>query len=188
MGEPRWSGTKKKTTKSKQSFTGKKQSIQRNSDFGSNPVKPPFKKIPLSNIDLQNWSNYLDFKIKGTFSRNTYIPKNHSPCITNLDDYQSTGTHWVACAPAQNKTLWCFDSFGTHYPKEYENRAIQDSMKVIYNTVPYQHIKSVLWGYYCIYFLHRWSLREDYYDILQRFSINDTNYNEQIIEKYFKNI
>ena len=74
-----------------------------------------------------------------------------------------------------------------HYPKEYEVRAKKDGMKVIYNKVLYQHIKSVLCGYYCIYFLHRWSLGEDYYDILQRFSINDTNHNEWFIEKYFKN-
>ena len=116
------------------------------------------------------------------------MPNQRSPCIINLDDRQSQGTHWVACAPSHEnrKILWYFDSFGMYYPKEYENRAKKDGMKVIYNTVPYQHIKSVLCGYYCIYFLHRWSLGEDYYDILQRFSINDTNYNERFIEKYFK--
>ena len=120
--------------------------------------------------------------------RNTRIPNEHSPRIINVDDLQSQGTHWVACAPSHEnrKILWYFDSFGMHYPMEYENRAKQDGMKVIYNTVPYQHIKSVFCGYYCIYFLHRWSLGEDYYDILQRFSINDTNYNERFIEKYFK--
>lgn len=85
------------------------------------------------------------------------MPKAHSPCIINLDDYQNTGTHWVACAPSHEnrKILWYFDSFRTHYPKEYEVRDKKDGMKVIYNTVPYQHIKSVLCGYYCIYFLHR---------------------------------
>ena len=116
------------------------------------------------------------------------MPNQRSPCIINLDDRQSQGTHWVACAPSHEnrKILWYFDSFGMYYPKEYENRAKKDGMKVIYNTVPYQHIKSVLCGYYCIYFLHRWSLGEDYYDILQRFSINDANYNERFIEKYFK--
>ena len=30
-----------------------------------------------------------------------------------------------------------------HYPKEYEFRAKKDGMKVIYNTVPYQHIKGI---------------------------------------------
>ena len=36
-------------------------------------------------------------------------------------------------------------------PKEYEFRAKQDGMKVIYNTVPYQHIKSVLCAYYYLF-------------------------------------
>ena len=117
------------------------------------------------------------------------MPNKHNPCIINLDDYQNTGTHWVACAPSHEneKILWCFDSFVMPYPKEYEVRAKKDSMKVIYNTIPYQHIKSVLCGYYCISFLQRWSLAEDYYDILQRFSINDANNNERFIEKYFEN-
>ena len=85
---------------SKQSSTRKKQPIQRNSTFRNNPVKPPFKNIPLSNIDLQNWCNHLDIKIKGIFSRNTHMPKAHSPRIINLDDYQNTGTHREACAPS----------------------------------------------------------------------------------------
>lgn len=113
-----------------------------------------------------------------------------SPCIINLDDYQSTGTYWVACAPSHEnkKILWYFNSFGMHHQQEYQKRAKKDGMTMIYNTIPYQNIKSVLRGYYCIYFLHRWSLGEDYYDILKRFSINDTNYNESFIENYFKNI
>lgn len=117
------------------------------------------------------------------------MPKTNSPCIINLDDYQNTGAHWVACPPSleNRKILSYFDSFGMHYSKEYEVRAKKDGMKVIYNTIPYQNTKSVSCGHYCIYFLHRWSLGEDYYDILQRFSINDTNYNEPFIEKYFKN-
>lgn len=98
--------------------------------------------------------------------------------------------YWVACAPShENKTiLWYFNSFGMHHQQEHQKRAKKDGMTMTYNTIPYQNIKSVLRGYYCIYFLHRWSLGEDYYDILKRFSINDTNYNESFIENYFKNI
>lgn len=84
--------------------------------------------------------------------------------------------------------MWYSDSFGMHYPKQYDERAKKDGMKVVYNTVPYQNIKSVLYGYYCINFLHRWPLVEDYYNILKRFSINDTIKNEHFIEKYFKSL
>ena len=81
------------------------------------------------------------------------MPNRHSLCIINLDNYQSQGTRWVACAPSHEnrKILWYFDSFGMHYPKEYEFRAKKDGMKVIYNTVPYQHIESVLCGYYYLF-------------------------------------
>ena len=71
------------------------------------------------------------------------MPIEHNPCIINLDDYQNTGTHWVVCAPShENKNiLWYFDSFCMHHPKENEERAKKDGMKVICNTVPYQNIK-----------------------------------------------
>ena len=75
-----------------------------------------------------------------------------------------------------------------HYPKEYAERTKKDKMKVIFNNVPYQDIMTVLFGYYCIYFLHRWTLGEDSYDILRRLSLlNDVMYNEKFIEEYFKN-
>ena len=78
------------------------------------------------------------------------MPNKHSPCIINLDDYQSQGTHWVACAPSHKnrKILWYFDSFGMHYPKEYEVSAKKDGMKVIYSTVPYINIAKVF--YYAV--------------------------------------
>ena len=49
----------------------------------------------MSNFDLQSWCDHLDIKIKGIFSTNTHMPKNHSPCIINLDDLQSQGTHYI---------------------------------------------------------------------------------------------
>ena len=69
------------------------------------------------------------FKIKGIFGRNKDMPNKPSPCIINLDDYQNTGAHQAACAPSHEnkKILWYFDSFGMHYPKEYEKRAKKDS-------------------------------------------------------------
>ena len=70
------------------------------------------------------------------------MPKKHSPCIINLDDLGKIGTHWVCCMPDNKNTLWYFDSFSMHYPKEFE-RAEKDKMNVIYNTTQYQDIKSL---------------------------------------------
>ena len=64
----------KKTQRASGLLQGK-QLIQRNSAFRNNPVKLPLRNIPLSNIDLQNWYNYLNIKIKCIFSRNTHMSR-----------------------------------------------------------------------------------------------------------------
>ena len=114
------------------------------------------------------------------------MPRNQSPCIINVDDFESAGNHCVCCAPSNNaeETLWYFDSFGMHYPRIYEERAKKDGMKVIYNTAPYQNIFNVLCGYYWICFLHRWSLGDNYV-ILKPFSLTETLHNEEYIKKFF---
>ena len=55
--------------------------------------KMKFEDKPLSNIDLRKWCNFLRIPIKGIFSRNETKPLFHSPCIINLDDFGSFGTH-----------------------------------------------------------------------------------------------
>ena len=65
--------------------------------------KPAFIKKPLSNIDLMRWCNYLKINIKGIYSRDENMTKKHSPCIINLDTYESVGSHWVCCVPGHKK-------------------------------------------------------------------------------------
>lgn len=166
-----------------------KQNMEFSTTTRKNILKPKFVDIPLSNHELMAWVNCLEIpNFKGIYSRNEFMPKKHSPCIINLDDMGSQGTHWVCCAPGGKNILWYFDSFGMHYPKEYEKRAKQDNKKVIYDNIPYQNIYSVRCGYYVLYFLHRWALGEDFYDILKRFHIYNTNYNEKFIKTYFISI
>ena len=55
--------------------------------------KKKFKDTPLSKVDLRKWCDYLRIPIKGIFSRNKTKPLPHSPCIINLDDFGSLGTH-----------------------------------------------------------------------------------------------
>ena len=47
-------------------------------------------------------------------------------------------------------------------------RAEKDGIKeILYNNTHYQHIKSVLCGYYCLYFLHQALVYDkEYHDIL----------------------
>ena len=119
------------------------------------------------------------------------MPEIHSPCIINLDDLDSACTHWTCCAPGENdKTLWYFDSFGMHYPQEFEIRAKRDGITdILFNSSHYQNMKSVLCGYYCLYFLHQTLvLNKGYYDIVKPLSITNVNYNEKFIINHFKNM
>ena len=72
----------------KRTFAGEKQSIQPNSHLGNNSLKPKWKDIPLSNVDLLKWVDYLKIpNFKGIFSRDSkdHLHKTGS-CIINLDD------------------------------------------------------------------------------------------------------
>ena len=107
------------------------------------------------------------------------IPE-HSPCIINLDDLEGPGTHWVTCYPSKDlKVLYYFDSFGMPFPEEYKARAKTDNVKVIHN-IYHQNIKSLLCGYYCMYFLNEMNKGKSFLEMLKRFSLTDTMYNLRI--------
>ena len=73
MGESCWNRSEKSSQKVKEGrrFIDKpvrsstKQIVEFNISARSGNIKPTFKNIPLSNIDLQNWCHYLNIKIKG---------------------------------------------------------------------------------------------------------------------------
>ena len=90
--------------------------------------KLKFEDKPLSNIDLRKWCNFLRIPIKGIFSRNKTKTLFHSPCIFNLDDFGSLGTHWVCCWRAKNGTYEYFDSFGLPPPLEWEKEMSMHGM------------------------------------------------------------
>ena len=59
----------------------------------------------LSNFDFKNWCEYLNIPIKDIFSRNQAMKSDHSPCIINMDNYVSQGTHWVGCIMTKPRNL-----------------------------------------------------------------------------------
>ena len=173
-------GAKKKI--GERTSAGIEKSIQQHpnsrSDFVS--VRPKFVNKPLSNFDLLQWVDFLKIpNFKGIFARDEIMPRKHSPCIINLDSLKNAGTHWVCCVPG-GRALWYFDSFGMGFPQEFKS-----SKPVIWNSSQLQNIKSVLCGYYCLYFLHQWAQGKDFYDILKPFSLSDTIQNEKFIKEYF---
>ena len=109
--------------------------------------------------------------------------------IINLDSKIGLGTHWVSVIIKSNKLLY-FDSFGLIPPYELINLR----SKYYYNFLQYQPINSFLCGYYCLYFFNEFNKLiitdsiEKFNKIIEPFHINDFEYNDNFIKKYFTNI
>ena len=143
-----------------------------------------FEDKPLSNIALRKWCNFLRIPVKGIFSRNETKPLFHSPCIINLDDFGSLGTHWICCWPNEG-THEYFDSFGLPPPLEWEKEMSMHGMTHFFrNDNQIQWEQSVRCGYYCLLFLNERNKGTSFVDILQMFS-NDLLQNEKIVKNYF---
>ena len=175
-------GKKKRPRASARSkFSFSKYSIDR-----GDSLKPKWKDIPLRNLDLMDWVNYLKIPdFKGIFARDSPDHLHQTGCcIINLDDGIGNGTHWVASF-IKSKVIYYFDSFSLPPPVEFVDYARELGMKYQYNYgYPIQNILSVRCGYYCLYFLDNiW--RKSFYDCLKVFDLADTQKNEKFIKKYF---
>ena len=147
--------------------------------------KLKFEDKPLSNIDLRKWCKFLRIPIKGIFSRNETKPLFHSPCIINLDDFESLGTHWVCCWPKGKGLYEYFDSFGLPPPLEWEKEMSMHGMTHFFrNDNQIQWEQSVRCSYYCLLFLNERNKGTSFADILKMFS-NDLLQNEEIVKNYF---
>ena len=71
------------------------------------------------------------------------------------------------------------------YPEEYKARAKSDNVKVVYNVNHYQNIKSLLCGYFCIYFLNEMNNGKSFLKVLKPLSTTNTICNEKFITNYF---
>ena len=71
----------------------------------------------LTNFELQKYYQN-ESKFNGPYSKNNLSKIKHEAYIINLDEFESTESHWIALyVNAENVTY--FDSFGTeHIPKE----------------------------------------------------------------------
>ena len=147
--------------------------------------KIKFKDTPLSNIDLRKWCDFLRIPIKGIFSRNEPKPLFHSPCIINLDDFGSLGTHWVCCWRSKNGTYEYFDSFGLPPHSEWEKEMSVHGKKHFFrNNNQIQWEQSVRCGYYCLLFLNERNKGTSSANILKVFT-DDVLQNESIVKNYF---
>ena len=97
---------------------------------------------PLTNIEINEYYA-SEPRFNGVYSRDN-LPNiiKKGACIINLDEYENTGTHWIALFVKTNEGIY-FDSFGIeHIPKEINkfigneqsSSAKPRNKKYIYNT------------------------------------------------------
>ena len=113
--------------------------------------------------------------------------------VINLDEYENTGTHWIALFVKPKYTVY-FDSFDVeHIPQEINKfirseelgHAVGNNIKS--NIFRIQAYDSIMWGYYCIEFINYILKGKTLLDYTNLFSPHDFKKNDKIIKRIFKN-
>ena len=139
---------------------------------------------PLTNFEMQKYyENEPTFN--DVFSRDN-LPKKikDGAYVINFDEYEDTGTHWIALFCKKNEVIY-FDSFGVeHIPNEIKEfiRNKNINAKVFW----VQANNSVMCGYFCIGFIDFMLAGTKLTDYTDLFSPYDFRKNDQIILSYFK--
>ena len=140
---------------------------------------------PLTNIEINEY--YINEpRFNGVYSRNN-LPKTikKGAYVINLDEYENTGTHWIALFVKTNEVIY-FDSFGIeHIPKEIEHAIGNKEIKA--SIFRLQAYDSIMCGYYCIEFINYMLKGKTLLNYTYLFSPNDFNKNDQFIKRIFKN-
>ena len=123
----------------------------------------------------------------GVYSRDN-LPKitKKGAYVINLDEYENTGTHWIALFIKTNEFIY-FDSFGIeHIPKEV-NKFIGSNKKITANTFRTQAYDSIMCRCFCIEFINYMLKGKTLLDYTNLFSPNDLKKNDRVINRIFKN-
>ena len=148
---------------------------------------------PLTNIEINEYYKN-EPRFNGVYSR-INLPKTikKGTYVINLDEYENTGTHWVALFVKPKYTVR-FDSFGIeHIPKEINKfirskelgHAVCNDIKS--NIFRIQAYDSIMCGYFFIEFIDYMLKGKTLLDYTNLFSPNDFKKNDQVIKRIFKN-
>lgn len=142
----------------------------------------------LSNYELIDLANKYNIPLVAIYNKDT-IPKllKDGYYIINLDRSDGTGTHWTCASFRIGKINYYFDSFGFEAPKQLE----QLLGRYLYNDKIIQSLNSNSCGWFCLFMIKYCSSNNNnfnYISFLNQFRDNEPNYNEQILENYFKQL
>lgn len=152
----------------------------------------------LSNFDLENLYNNLNIKLNAVLNKdllNTIEPKIGNYIINLQNSYAGGGTHWTAFIIKKDITIY-FDSYGVPPPNILLNfiHRFNKSSKIIYSIDQIQHYKSVLCGYYCLYFHYYFNKNKikNYTTLLNKhnslYVYKNRKLNDKILQELIKRI
>ena len=139
---------------------------------------------PLTNIEINEYYKN-EPRYNGVYSRNNLPDKiKKGVYVINLDEYENTGTHWIALFVKTNEAIY-FDSFDIeHIPNEIKKYIGNNNIKS--NIFRIQAYDSIMCGYYCIEFINYMLKGKTLLDYTNLFYPNDFKKNDQIIKRIFK--
>ena len=105
--------------------------------------------------------------------------------VINLDEYENTGTHWIALFVKNNEAIY-FDSFGIEHILNEITKCIGNK-NIKSNIFRLQAYDSIMCRYYCIEFINYMLKGKTLLDDTNLFSPNDFKKNDEIIKRKFKN-
>ena len=106
---------------------------------------------PLTKFEIQKYYQN-ETRFNGVYSRNNFPKIKDGAYLTNLDEYKSTGTHWITLYVNDNNVIY-FDSFGVELiPKEIKKSiGNRNTTTNIFRIQAYNWIMCV---YFCIVFIN----------------------------------
>ena len=134
---------------------------------------------PLTNFEIEAYYQN-EPRFNGVYSRDNLPDKiKHNAYILNLDEYDDSGTHWIALY-VDNKTVTYVDNFGVeHIPKEVKK--FIGNKNIITNIYRVQNYDSIMCDYFCIGFIDFMLDGKSLRDYTNLFSPNNFKKNDNII-------
>ena len=139
---------------------------------------------PLTNIEINE--HYINEpRFNGVYSRNNLPDEiKKGAYVINLDEYENTGTDWIALFVKPKEVIY-FNSFGIeHIPSEINKFIGNKNIKS--NIFRLQAYDSIMCGYYCIEIINYMLKGKTSLNYTNLFSPNDFKKKDQIIKIIFK--
>ena len=127
---------------------------------------------------------FWNTKFNGVYSRNNLPEIKDGANVTNLDEFKSIGTYWIA-SYVNGKNTTYFDSFGVeHIPKK--NWKFIGNKNIITSVYRIQANDSIMYEYFCNGFIYFMLKSKSLLDYINLFSPMKYEKNDEIILKYFQ--